>query len=227
VRFDLDTFIDDCTALQRESDQVGAIADLVERQVRHGPKLDDALVDGSPGPLTLYASPELTVQRIEWPAGFHGAPHDHRMWAVVGVYVGSEHNNFHRRGPDGLVDAGGRVIEQGSVLALDTDAIHSVANPSRESVLGLHVYGGDIDGVPRSQWRPDGTEGPLAEVRAESLSMWAAVREFLSEASPPLSDDQVFEAISAINEQMRQRQRTLAHDEIRDVLTALGSPDTE
>jgi len=86
-------------------------------------------------------------------------------------------------GAHGLEDSGGRVLDQGDVLALDANAIHSVANPSRASVLGLHVYGGDIDGVPRSQWRPDGTEGPVAEVRAEYLTMWVAIRESSARAA--------------------------------------------
>lgn len=213
--------------VQRETGDAAAIAEVVKRYVREGPTLDNAFADSPLGPLTLYSTPELTVQRIEWPAGFRGAPHDHRMWAVVGVYVGAEHNQFHRRGDHGLEDAGGRVLEQGDVLVLGDEAIHSVANPSRGSVIGLHVYGGDIDGIARSQWRPDGTEGPLAEVRAEYLTMWAAMHEYLSECSPSISDAAVFDGLAAINEQVGQRQRILTRDEVRQILAELRTLGTE
>ena len=63
-----------------------------------------------------------SVQRIEWAPGFHAAAHDHRMWAAVGVYSGSEHNRFHLRLPGGLADLGGRVLDQSDVLVADAAA---------------------------------------------------------------------------------------------------------
>ena len=33
-------------------------------------------------------------------------PHEHRMWAVIGLYGGREDNTFYRRSPQGLVVAG-------------------------------------------------------------------------------------------------------------------------
>ena len=43
-------------------------------------------------PDTLFASPEITVQRIVWRGGARSNVHEHRMWAVVGVYAGAEVN---------------------------------------------------------------------------------------------------------------------------------------
>ena len=221
MTFDRDEFITECLAALSESDVIGAVTEIVQRSVNTGAALDDAFPDRQPGPLTLYSSADLTVQRIEWSPGFHSAAHDHRMWAVVGVYCGAEHNRFHRRVPGGLADAGGRVLDQGDVLVLDANAIHSVTNPRRSIVAGLHVYGGDIDGVPRSQWRPDGTEGPLAEVRAEYRAMWAALRQYANEQRLALTDADLFDAFSEINRQLADRRRTLTRDEVRAVLATL------
>jgi predicted metal-dependent enzyme (double-stranded beta helix superfamily) len=221
VAFDRDDFITECLAALSESDVIGAVAEIVQRRVGAGAALDDAFPDRQPGPLTLYSTADLTVQRIVWSPGFHSAAHDHRMWAVVGVYSGSEHNRFHRRVYGGLDDAGGRVLGQGEVLVLDVDAIHSVANPSRAAVGGLHVYGGDIDGVPRSQWRPDGTEGPLAEVRPEYMAMWAALREYANEQRIRLSDAKLFDAFSEINRRLADGRRILTRDEVHAILATL------
>jgi predicted metal-dependent enzyme (double-stranded beta helix superfamily) len=221
MTFDRDELITECLAALSESDVVAAVAEIVQRWVDIGAALDDAFPDRQTGPLTLYSSADLTVQRIEWLPGFHSGAHDHRMWAVVGVYCGAEHNRFHRRGPGGLDEVGGRVLGQGDVLVLDADAIHSVTNPSRSRVVGLHVYGGDIDGVPRSQWRPDGTEGPLAEVRAEYRAMWDALLQYAKERRLALTDGELFDAFSEINRVLADLRRTLTPDEVRAILARL------
>ncbi len=79
-------------------------------------------------------------------------PHEHRMWAVIGMYGGQEDNAFYRRAPDGLEAAGGRELPTGEVLLLGDDVIHSVANSRREFAVALHVYGGDFFSVDRSEW---------------------------------------------------------------------------
>jgi len=77
------------------------------------------------------------------------------MWAVIGIYGGTEDNKMYRRGPEWIVDAGGRELHQSEVLALGAEAIHSVANPERRFTGAIHVYGGDFFGVPRSEWDPE------------------------------------------------------------------------
>ena len=58
--------------------------------------------------------------------------HDHRMWAVIGVYSGREDNIFWRRLPgDGgkLEAAGARALSTGDAEPLGHNIIHSVTNP--------------------------------------------------------------------------------------------------
>ena len=62
-------------------------------------------------------------------------PHEHRMWAVIGMYGGQEDNAFYRRAPGGLEPSGGKEVPAGDVLVLGDDVIHSVAN-SRTRVRG-------------------------------------------------------------------------------------------
>ncbi|HQT76725.1 MAG TPA: hypothetical protein PLD10_06695 [Rhodopila sp.] len=85
-------------------------------------------------------------------------PHDHRLWAVIGMYGGREDNVYWRRVPDQLqhsIDiAGGRALIPGDVEVLGQDIIHSVVNPLSKLSGAIHVYGGDFFGVRRSQWNP-------------------------------------------------------------------------
>jgi len=86
-------------------------------------------------------------------------PHDHRMWAVIGVYTGREDNIFWRRVPDapgGLIEAAGaKSLGAGVAEPLGRDVIHSVTNPLDRLTAAIHVYGGDFYGGGRSDWNPE------------------------------------------------------------------------
>jgi predicted metal-dependent enzyme (double-stranded beta helix superfamily) len=108
-------------------------------------------------------------------------PHDHRMWAVIGIYTGQEDNTFYRRSAPGsptLTESGGKEVAVGDVLALGSDAIHAVANPKAHLTGAIHVYGGDFVNEERSQWGPGPEEerpydmGQLTEAFAEANRRW-------------------------------------------------------
>ena len=109
------------------------------------------------GDKVLHRSPRLTILHIVWPPSFTQTPHNHLLWAEIGVYSGREDNIFWRRGaPDARwsIDATGAAsFCAGSCLSLDLDVIHSVTNPLDKVTAGLHVYGGNLaSGAPRSAW---------------------------------------------------------------------------
>jgi predicted metal-dependent enzyme (double-stranded beta helix superfamily) len=111
----------------------------------------------------LWCDPSLTVAYVVIPAGApKSLPHDHRMWAVIGIAGGCEDNEFFRRSADSLEASGGRVVEAGEVLSLGPETIHAVGNPlAHTSTSGLHVYGGDLVNTPRSMWtEPNWHENP-------------------------------------------------------------------
>jgi len=45
----------------------------------------------------LYQSSRSTVLNVVWPPKMTIMPHNHTMWAVIGVYTGREDNIFWRR----------------------------------------------------------------------------------------------------------------------------------
>ena len=101
----------------------------------------------------LHVSPELTILKVVWAPHMAFGPHDHRLWAAIGVYSGGEDNSFFRRDGDSLVAAGGKSLRSGDTVLLGEDAIHAVTNSTSEFAGAIHIYGGDFFSTPRSEWR--------------------------------------------------------------------------
>jgi predicted metal-dependent enzyme (double-stranded beta helix superfamily) len=178
--FDAGTLVSDCLAAVRETDPRRAIRELLVETLAKPAPVQEAIGKDLGGLDIIYNSPELTVLNAVWAPGMKLYPHDHRMWAVIGIYGGVEDNKMYRRGPERIVASGGRELRESEVLALGPDAIHSVANPERRFTGAIHVYGGDFVNQPRSQWDPDTLlEQPydLEQVRklfAQANADWAA-----------------------------------------------------
>jgi predicted metal-dependent enzyme (double-stranded beta helix superfamily) len=179
--FDLDHFIADCrTALTEQTPEV-AIREIVERAVAQPGKLEAAFGvprQGEAG--VLHHTPELTILKVIWAPGMAIYPHDHRLWAVIGLYGGREDNTFYRRTGTGLEVAGGKHLEVRDTVLLGKSVIHSVANPLRAFTSAIHIYGGDFFATPRSDWDPDTMEERpydverLKRVIAEANERWRA-----------------------------------------------------
>jgi predicted metal-dependent enzyme (double-stranded beta helix superfamily) len=173
--FDVDRFVEGCVAALREAQPVLATKELLLQAIARPTEIDAALgVPAMGGMRTLHRSPEVTVLQFVWPPGVKLFPHDHRMWAAIGIYGGGEDNTFFRRTPDGVEASGGKELRSGDVALLGDDVIHGVANPSRDYTAAIHVYGGDYFGTARSQWDP-------VTLREEPFDV-EAVRRLLKEA---------------------------------------------
>jgi predicted metal-dependent enzyme (double-stranded beta helix superfamily) len=145
-----------CRSALAEHTPVLAVGDVLDELVAPRSGLEGALGPVERGGITtLHHAPDLTVLQVAWTPGIALYPHEHRMWAAIGMYGGQEDNAFYRRVPGGLDPAGGRELPEGEVLLLGDDAIHSVANSRHEFAVALHVYGGDFFAAERSEWDPD------------------------------------------------------------------------
>lgn len=154
--FELDQFVADCrTALKENASHTG-IREVVARAVSDPAAVLKAL--GAPQRAemqTLYRADDLTILNVIWAPWMTLLPHNHRMWAVIGIYTGREDNIFWRRlpGDENKVEAAGaKALCEGDAQPLGADIIHSVTNPIPRLTGAIHVYGGDFFGVPRSEW---------------------------------------------------------------------------
>ncbi len=158
--FDLDRFIADCRAARTADRSSKTICEVVKRAVSDPTGLLKSL--GEPdraGIKELYRSSDLTVLNVVWAPRMIVMPHNHHMWAVIGVYCGREDNIFWRRiaetGEGQLEAAGARSIAVKGVQPLGDDIIHSVTNSTSKFTAAIHVYGGDFFAAHRSGWDPD------------------------------------------------------------------------
>jgi predicted metal-dependent enzyme (double-stranded beta helix superfamily) len=156
--FDLEQFITDCrNALVRDQSQA-AIRDVVARAVSEPSAVLKTLGEPDRGQLQrLYHSPELTILNVIWAPKMTIFPHNHDMWAVIGIYSGREDNIFWRRLPDDshrVEAAGAKSLSDKDTVPLGPDMIHSVTNPIDRLTGAIHVYGGDFFNANRSEWDP-------------------------------------------------------------------------
>jgi predicted metal-dependent enzyme (double-stranded beta helix superfamily) len=151
--FTTEQLIDDCRAALRDSLPGRAVKDVVRRAVASPAGVLAAL--GTPtraGLFPLHQSPTLTILNVVWAPGMSIFPHDHRMWAVIGIYGGTEDNVFYKRTPGGLVHASSKRLEIGDASLLGEECVHAVTNPLGTFTGALQIYGGDFFGIARSEF---------------------------------------------------------------------------
>jgi predicted metal-dependent enzyme (double-stranded beta helix superfamily) len=156
MSFDRDRFVEDCVIASRERDPQAAVREVLTRAVREPAAVLRSL--GAPGKAGLDVmnrSSRLTIFAAHWAPQMSLPAHDHRMWALIGLYIGREDNIHWQRTADGLQAHSATVLFPGDVAALPADAIHSVTNPLTQFTGGIHIYGGDFFDTPRSQWDPE------------------------------------------------------------------------
>ena len=156
---DIDRFIEDCVAANAEADPQAAVKDVLARAVSTPGEVLAAL--GEPtraGINPLHRSETLTIFSATWTPQMNLMPHEHLMWANIGIYTGREDNIMWRKTPDGINAFSAKALFERDAAALPIDAVHSVTNPLLRFTGGIHIYGGDFFNTTRSQWNPETLE---------------------------------------------------------------------
>jgi predicted metal-dependent enzyme (double-stranded beta helix superfamily) len=173
--FDLDQFVADCRSARAANRSSKTICEVVKRAVSDPAGLLKVL--GEPdraGIKELYRTSDLTILNVVWAPRMMIMPHNHHMWAIIGVYGGREDNIFWRRiaeaGEGQLEAAGARSLSVKDTRLLGEDIIHSVTNPTPKFTAAIHVYGGDLFAAHRSEWDPETlSEQPSDGERARQI----------------------------------------------------------
>jgi predicted metal-dependent enzyme (double-stranded beta helix superfamily) len=156
---DIDRFVADCIAANEETDAQSAINEVLARAVSTPNAVLAALGDPERAGLNvLLNSRRLTIFAATWTPQMNLVPHNHLMWANIGIYTGREDNIFWKRTPDGIKAYGADALFVKDTAMLPMDALHSVTNPLQRFTGGIHIYGGDFFGTRRSQWNPETLE---------------------------------------------------------------------
>ena len=163
MALDIDQLTADCNAALADSTPSQAVRDIVSRAVSDAASVVESLGQPRHAEIQrLHVSDELTILNVVWAPKMTLMPHNHNMWAVIGVYGGREDNIFWRRckdDPKGRVEAAGaKSLGPQDVRPLGPEVIHSVTNPTSKFTGAIHIYGGDFFAVDRSEWNPDNLE---------------------------------------------------------------------
>ena len=159
--FNLDAFVADCqNAVMKDSNHL-EVKDIVEKAVSTPSALIKVIGEpDKPGATPIFCSKALTIVNVVWAPWMTIYPHNHNIWAVIGIYSGREDNIFWRKidnGKNGQIEAAGaKSLCLGDVTPLGADIIHSVTNPIPRFSGAIHVYGGDFfHAENRSEWDPE------------------------------------------------------------------------
>jgi predicted metal-dependent enzyme (double-stranded beta helix superfamily) len=188
MKFDLDQFISDCRSAVRVDASHKFVREVVARAVSDPPAVLSTLGEPKLGQIKpLYRANDLTILNVIWAPWMTLLPHNHQMWAVIGIYTGREDNIFWRRvegdRSSKVEAAGARALSERDAVPLGQEVIHSVTNPIPRLTGAIHVYGGDFFGVARSEWdaetlleqRSDGDK--MARRFEEANTLWR-LKEF-------------------------------------------------
>lgn len=178
--FDIDEFVASCRESLAEGSRAAvAVSEQIDRATSMPFALEEAVGELADAPsfTTWHRSPELTILHVVWPPAVDLFPHDHTMWAAIGLYGGREDNSFFRRLDDGTLEKRDADVSlrAGDSIVLGSEAVHAVSNPSREWTGSIHCYGGDYFTDGRQMWPdPAGSAMPFDSGRLVDVLAAAA-----------------------------------------------------
>jgi len=155
--FDRDQFVADCLTASKEVASQVAVRHVLNRAVSDPAGVLHAFGEPKRAEMQkIFQSNQLTILNVIWAPYMTLVPHNHHMWALIGIYTGREDNIYWRRvpgKPGGLVEAmGAKALCEKETLSLGHEIIHSVTNPISRLTGAIHIYGGDYFAVARSEW---------------------------------------------------------------------------
>ena len=160
---EMQKFIEACIEANKEASPQEAVKEVLEEAISNPGAMLKAIGEPTEAGLKVFLrSADLTIFAASWTPQMNLMPHNHLMWANIGIYTGREDNILWKRNDQSRLEAHeATCLFAGDVAALNERAIHSVTNPLTRFTGGLHIYGGDFFATERSQWDPESlTEQP-------------------------------------------------------------------
>src|SRR5713101_9763087 len=128
--FALEHFISECRAALTADPSHRLVREAVARAVTDPSSVLQGLGEPKRAEIQkLYHASDLTILNVIWGPMMTVMPHNHQMWAVIGIYTGREANIIWRRlqsGSGRVGAAGARELSVGDVETLGHNIIHSV-----------------------------------------------------------------------------------------------------
>jgi hypothetical protein len=101
----------------------------------------------------------MTVFNLIWGPRMCQMPHNHGIWAIIGIYTGREDNIFWRRPagvPGGRIEAAGaKALSEREAVPLGREIIHPVINPIKRLTGRFTCTGATFSPYPRANGTPN------------------------------------------------------------------------
>jgi predicted metal-dependent enzyme (double-stranded beta helix superfamily) len=156
MMFEVEQFVADCRAAFAEDTTHKAVREVLARAMSDSAAVLKGLGEPKRAEIRkLFHSDSLTIINVVWAPMMTVMPHNHQMWAVIGIYTGREDNIFWRRvrgTPNKIEAVGAKALCEMDAEPLGPDIVHSVINPIDRLTGAIHIYGGDFFGAERSEW---------------------------------------------------------------------------
>src|SRR4029078_4070269 len=156
IMFETERFIADCRAAFAKDPTHKSVREVLAAAVSNPTAVLKGFGEHQRAEIRkLFHSDTLTIINVVWAPGMMVMPHNHRMWAVIGIYTGREDNIFWRRvpgTPERIEAAGAKALCEKDAVPLGSDIIHSVMNPTDRLTGAIHISGGDVCAAERSEW---------------------------------------------------------------------------
>ena len=170
--FELERFTEEVKRARADADSQRAVHEVLARAVSNPQAVLAGVGEPSEvGIHTIYRAPDLTILNVIWAPLMVLLPHNHNMWATIGIYTGREDNIIWNRQGAVVEASSAASLSERQVFDLPDTVIHSVTNPIPRLTGAIHIYGGDFFGVPRSEWDSE-------TLRERPLDLEAARRSF-------------------------------------------------
>ena len=154
MKFSVDSFLSDIHAANADASPRHAVCEVVARAVSEPEALARAF-----GPLTrghstvLHRSSDLLVLHIVWPARDPRRAPRAQPLGGDGDLPGNRGQHVLRRTDEGVIAREGTArLEPRDTRIMGEEAIHAVDIPTLAPTGAIHVYGGDLFTVARSEF---------------------------------------------------------------------------
>jgi predicted metal-dependent enzyme (double-stranded beta helix superfamily) len=149
--FDVGRFVDDVKRANGEGQ--AAVDEVLARSISDPGRIIAGLGEPNEAGLNvLHRADDITILNVIWAPLMVLLPHNHNMWASIGIYTGREDNILWQQKGSTIEAIGAASLSEKEVFPLASDGVHSVINPIRRLTGAIHIYGGDFFAPGRSEW---------------------------------------------------------------------------
>ena len=198
MTFNLAEFITAAHAAAKSDEPVRAVRHLMETVFADLPSLRAGLPDmpADSDDVIHFEDEYMTMYQSRFRASIAMPPHDHQMAAIIGLYAGSERNDFYRvadANPNSsdnsdasdasdadanadtfLTLSGGVSLTAGDVAGMGPNAIHTVTVTNGDTSEAIHIYLGSLSAAARHVFDLDNKQIlPLTTENFQSLSKFS------------------------------------------------------